>query len=131
MIRDDLKNMFRGWFVGNFEPSIYKTDQFEVGVLYLTPNAPITSGTGLFRHKLTKWTTEPYFDNGEVNQNLKDLLYMDAWDMTKWEMHTMVGNMFNRLVLYKANQWHQSLDYFGNDIVDGRLFMTFFFNTEI
>jgi len=34
MIRDDLKNMFRGWFVGNFEPSIYKTDQFEVGVLF-------------------------------------------------------------------------------------------------
>jgi len=101
------------------------------GVLYLTPNAPVSSGTGLFKHKLTGWTTEPYFDNGEVNQNLKDLMYMDAWDMTKWEMHTMVGNMFNRLVLYKANQWHQSLDYFGNDIVDGRLFMTFFFNTEI
>ena len=56
---------------------------------------------------------------------------MDAWDMTKWEMHTMVGNVFNRLVLYKANQWHQSLDYFGNDMYDGRLFMTFFFNTEI
>ena len=46
-------------------------------------------------------------------------------------MHTMVGNMFNRLVLYRANQWHQSLEYFGNGIEDGRLFMTFFFNTEI
>ena len=101
------------------------------GVLYLTPNAPVTSGTGLFKHKLTGWTTEPYFDSGEVNQNLKDLMYLDAWDMTKWEMHTMVGNVFNRLVLYKANQWHQSLDYFGNDMRDGRLFMTFFFNTEI
>jgi hypothetical protein len=100
-------------------------------VLYLTPNAPITAGTGLFRHKLTGWTTEPYFDNGNVNENLKDLIYEDAHDMTKWEIHTMVGNVFNRLVLYKANQWHQSLDYFGKDIHDGRLFMTFFFNTEI
>lgn len=34
MIVSNLKNMFRGWFVGNFEPSIYKTDQFEVGVLF-------------------------------------------------------------------------------------------------
>jgi len=101
------------------------------GVLYLTPNAPVSSGTGLFKHKLTGWTTEPYFDNGEVNQNLKDLMYLDSWDMTKWEMHTMVGNQFNRLILYRANQWHQSLDYFGNGIEDGRLFMTFFFNTEI
>ncbi len=25
--------MFRGWFIGNFEPSALKTDQFEVGVL--------------------------------------------------------------------------------------------------
>lgn len=101
------------------------------GVWYLTPFAPITSGTGLFRHKLTGWTTEPYFDDGNVNQTLKDLIYVDAWDMTKWEMHSMVGNIFNRLVLYRANQWHQSLDYFGRSVNDGRLFMTFFFNTEI
>ena len=41
------------------------------GVLYLTPFAPASSGTGLFRHKLTNWTTEPYFDNGEVNETIK------------------------------------------------------------
>lgn len=28
-----LKDFTRGWFVGSFEPSIYKTDQFEVGFL--------------------------------------------------------------------------------------------------
>ncbi len=27
----NLKNMIRGWFIGNFEPSLYKTN-FEVGV---------------------------------------------------------------------------------------------------
>lgn len=100
------------------------------GVLYLTPNAPISSGTGLFRHKLTGWTTEPYFDNYEINTTLRNMLYTDCKDMTKWDMHSMVGNVFNRLVLYRANQWHQSLDYFGHDKNDGRLFMTFFFNTQ-
>jgi quercetin dioxygenase-like cupin family protein len=34
MITSNLKDMFRGWFVGNFEPSIYKTDKFEVGILF-------------------------------------------------------------------------------------------------
>ena len=33
MIVDDIKNMFRGWFIGNFEPSLLKTSAFEVGVL--------------------------------------------------------------------------------------------------
>lgn len=28
-----LKDMFRGWFIGDFEPSALKTDKFEVGIL--------------------------------------------------------------------------------------------------
>lgn len=28
-----IEEFFRGWFVGNFNPSVYKTDSFEVGIL--------------------------------------------------------------------------------------------------
>lgn len=28
-----LDKMTRGWFIGNFEPSLYKTEEFEVAVL--------------------------------------------------------------------------------------------------
>jgi quercetin dioxygenase-like cupin family protein len=28
-----IKDYVRGWFIGNFEPSLLKTDQFEVGLL--------------------------------------------------------------------------------------------------
>lgn len=28
----DLKNFTRGWFVGNFEPTILKTKEFEIGI---------------------------------------------------------------------------------------------------
>lgn len=28
-----LSDFVRGWFVGNFEPSIFKTDKFEIGIL--------------------------------------------------------------------------------------------------
>jgi len=33
MKKHNLTEFWRGWFIGNFEPSILKTDQFEVGVL--------------------------------------------------------------------------------------------------
>lgn len=28
-----IDNMWRGWFIGNFEPSVLKTSDFEVGLL--------------------------------------------------------------------------------------------------
>jgi quercetin dioxygenase-like cupin family protein len=30
---DNIKNYTRGWFIGNFEPSLLRTKDFEVGVL--------------------------------------------------------------------------------------------------
>jgi hypothetical protein len=54
----------------------------------------------------------------------------DMQDYTKWEMVDRVGNIFNRLIMYRADNYHVSLDYFGKDINDGRLFQVFFFNTE-
>jgi len=33
MIIDNINRMFRGWFIGDFEPSVLKTKNFEVGVL--------------------------------------------------------------------------------------------------
>ncbi len=29
-----IKNMHRGWFIGDFEPSVLKTKEFEVGILF-------------------------------------------------------------------------------------------------
>jgi len=33
MVLDNIDRMFRGWFIGNFEPSVLKTTDFEVGLL--------------------------------------------------------------------------------------------------
>lgn len=32
MIVDNLSNMTKGWFIGNFEPSLFKTNDVEVAV---------------------------------------------------------------------------------------------------
>ena len=100
------------------------------GVCYLTPDAPLSSGTGLFRHKKTGLYGSSYLADGSYDQVTMDKVYKDSRDMSKWDMVDMVSNKFNRLVLYRGNSFHTSLDYFGKDKHDGRLFQTFFFNTE-
>jgi hypothetical protein len=99
-------------------------------VCYLTPDAPVTAGTGIFRHKQTGWMNFDYkrqHDEEYINQSPPG---HDSQDYTKWEMVDRVGNVFNRLIMYRADNYHVSLDYFGKDINDGRLFQVFFFNTE-
>ena len=93
------------------------------GVLYLTPNAPPSAGTGFFKFKEGGYTR--YTGDKEIDT------YMDSHsqDLTKWEKVTEVANVYNRLILYDATQFHMSLDYFGSDINNGRLFQTFFFNS--
>ena len=100
------------------------------GVLYLTPDAPLSGGTGLFRHKATGIEKAPMLSNGEYDMSILDEIYMDSQDMTKWEMTNFIGNVYNRLILYRGDIFHTSLDYFGRDKNDGRLFQTFFFNTQ-
>lgn len=100
------------------------------GVCYLTPDAPLSSGTGLFKHKETGLYGAAYDENGNYDKEVMDKIYKDSRDMSKWDMVDMVSNKFNRLVLYRGDLFHTSLDYFGTDKYDGRLFQTFFFNTE-
>jgi hypothetical protein len=99
------------------------------GVCYLTPDAPLTAGTGIFRHKATglkNWIYQEHTD--EENKNAPQ--NVDHIDYTKWEMVDRIGNVYNRLIMYRGDLFHVSLDYFGKGLEDGRLFQTFFFNTE-
>lgn len=87
------------------------------GVCYLTPDAPYSGGTGLYRHKET----------GLHRRKDRDF---EGYDYTKWDLFDRIGNKYNRLILYRGDLFHASLDYFGSDLKTGRLFQTFFFDTE-
>jgi len=89
-------------------------------VCYLTPNAPLSAGTALYRYK----ETDDYFRADNTAP------HFDGYDYTKWDMVDYVANKYNRIVMYRGNLYHASLDYFGNNLENGRLFQTFFFNTE-
>ena len=95
------------------------------GVLYLTPNAPVNSGTGIYRFKDGTCNV----DEAEARGN-KKIIDENSQDYTKWELVDKVGNVFNRLVLFNSKQYHASMDYFGTNKENGRLFQVFFFSTE-
>jgi len=137
---DDVKAAIQHWMnpigpITNWFESVGYTGSFQIatsfdrtwihtdflnnwaGVCYLTPNAPYNSGTGLFRHKST----------GLHKRLDKDF---EGYDYTKWDLFDQIGNKYNRLILYRADLFHASLNYFGEGPTDGRLFQTFFFNTN-
>jgi len=93
------------------------------GIIYLTPNAPVESGTAFYQ----------YID-GTINASESELIKNDfskyAKDMTKWKLVDKVGNIFNRLVLFDSSRYHTAVDYFGTDLYNGRLYQVFFFSTE-
>lgn len=87
------------------------------GVLYLQPDAPIAAGTGIFRHIESKIYEGPC-KHTSTNDD-------------EWELITLIGNVYNRLVLYRAPLYHRSLVAgFGNSKETGRLTQVFFFDIE-
>ncbi len=87
------------------------------GVVFLTPDAPIEAGTSLYRHKRTGHLTD-------LSEEY------EPHDYTKWDVTDTVGNIFNRLVLFRGSLWHAANGYFGNTLASGRLIHTFFITTE-
>ena len=95
------------------------------GVLYLTPDAPLTAGTSFYQ----------FHDGASCKRDMEILENKEetdkfSQDMTKWKKVDQVGNVFNRLILFNANRFHISMDYFGDNKENGRLFQVFFFSTE-
>jgi hypothetical protein len=103
---------------------VYHFDiQMYAGVLYLTPDAPVKSGTCLYKSKLTgkmkmnKGEYSTVFRNGHL-------------DPTDFEIVDVVGNVYNRIILFDSQIIHAAMDYFGDCKENGRLFQIFFFDLE-
>ena len=90
-------------------------------VLFLTPDAPIDSGLTLYRHKTTKALSNTCVGGSDAE---KETGQTDAW-----EIDCTIGNVFNRLVLFRGSRFHKSSVYFGSTPESARLFQVHFFNT--
>jgi hypothetical protein len=103
---------------------VYHTDfQQYAGVLFLTPNAPPETGTAIYRSKHTLKT--------KVDKTEEKLVFKNGYlDSTEFDVVDVVGNIYNRLVLFDAKQIHSATTYFGTNLENGRLFQLFFFDLD-
>jgi len=106
------------------DPNVYHCDdQTWAGMLYLTPNAPYSTGTGTFAGKNSDIRHKEHpnilncFRTG--SQNL---------DGTIFEPVDSIGNVYNRLVIFNAGYLHSALGYFGYTKENSRLWQMFFFD---
>ena len=110
------------------EPLVYHCDsQKWGGMLYLTPNAPYQCGTTLYAHKQTRART--YYDEG-WDAAWKDIPGDPHLDGTHFEPVDVLGNVYNRLVIFDASAIHSASQYFGTVKENARLWQMFFFDTE-
>ncbi len=103
---------------------VYHVDQQEyAGIIFLTPDAPPQTGTSFYRSKNTKKMKLQELDSDIVFKNG----YLDS---TEFEVVDVVGNVYNRLVLFDSKMFHAASTYFGTNLENGRLFQLFFFDLE-
>ena len=103
------------------EQAVYHSDgQTYAGVIFLTPNAPGVAGTQFYRSK--EGIRKP--DATNHAQVFRGGFY----DSTRFDKLDVVGNVYNRLVLFDAKLIHAADTYFGKEKEDGRLIQLFFFD---
>lgn len=93
------------------------------GVVYLTPNAPLDSGTAIYKHQIT----------GIMKHGPECPVDFNEFELVEgeWDIVAEAKNVYNRLVIYDAMYYHRSVvPGFGTDQYNGRLFQTFFFDVE-
>lgn len=103
---------------------VYHVDlQQYAAIIFLTPNPPPESGTTFYRSKNSK--------KMKVNKDEYNIVFKNGFlDSTEFEIVDVVGNIYNRLLLFDSQMIHAASTYFGNKIENGRLFQIFFFDLE-
>lgn len=105
-------------------------------MVYLTPDAPMSSGTGFFRHKASGFNGPPserearalgFADSSEFDDAV---IRPDKADWSKWELERSVEPIYNRLIIFKGGSlFHAPLGGGGMDRTNARLAHIFFFNS--
>jgi hypothetical protein len=126
-----------GWIHNdlNYQNNIPETDWEIAGLVYLTPDAPISGGTSLYRVNSDinfnpiemqefKELKRKFYQGEELDlehyRQLRDQ-FNNSYTKT-----TEIGNVYNRLVVYNASDWHRGNIFFGNNQEDSRLTLVFF-----
>lgn len=115
------------------DPIVYHVDtQTYAAMVFLTPNAPLETGTAFYKSKFTGATIFDGTHNPEeFEKTFKGVsTNLNFYDSTQYELMDEVANVYNRLVLFNAKRIHAATKYFGDEIENARFFQLFFFDVE-
>jgi len=106
------------------EPLVYHCDlQAWAGMIYLTPNAPYETGTSTYA---LKGTDIRHLNHADIQRCF--LPGSRNFDGTRFETVDVLGNVYNRLVIFNAGYLHAASKYFGFTAENSRLWQMFFFD---
>jgi hypothetical protein len=114
-----------------FKDGVIHTDQNTIfaGVLYLTPDAPLASGTSLW--KKNKNFNEKLYEEA-LSRNDKKFrageIEMDTDYHHMFDEIVRVNNVYNTLILYEGRHFHCANQFFGDSLKTSRLAQVFFIN---
>jgi hypothetical protein len=102
----------------------YQIENIWVGVLFMSPYGPLSSGLGIYSFQDgTRTTVE-----SEIREN-KNVLQAYSHDTTKWVLLDKYCGIFNRLILFKANAFASFVNNFGISNEDSNLVQFFMYET--
>lgn len=113
---------------GEYGQGLIHQDQNTVfaGVLYLTPDAPLDSGTSLFRKNAT-YNDELYWKTIKKNdENFKTKAPIDLGYHSMFDEVVRVNNVYNTLILFEGDMHHCANQFFGGTKDNSRLAQVFF-----
>ena len=120
----DFESGYNGVFqiMRSHDQQVYHYDtQRWAGMIYLSPNAPIVSGTRMHKSKIN--------DTRHRDEAEADFAFQgDFYDSTKFDITDSAANIYNRLLIMDAGAFHSAGPYFGNTKEKGRLTHLFFFD---
>lgn len=94
------------------------------GLIYLTPDAPYSAGTRMSAYKANRVR---HCSDPRIMDCFNQITFLDG---TLYEDVDVVGNVYNRLVIYDGGLIHAAKEYFGYNMDNCRLWHMFFFDAE-
>jgi hypothetical protein len=98
-------------------------------MVYLTPDAPLQSGTATYKSIHTGKTKFEEAVGEEYETTFRGRSdELNFYDKTSFEMVDNIANVYNRLVLFDSKNIHAAINYFGDTKENSRFFHLFFFD---
>ena len=112
------------------DPIVYHVDsQKYAAMVYLTPDAPLQSGTATYKSIHTNKMKFDEAQGAEYEKAFKGRSSgLNFYDKTSFELVDNIANVYNRLVLFDSKNIHAAVNYFGDTKENSRFFHLFFFD---